>query len=90
VLPGGEDLGVEDHGTGAPLSVSKADAALELLEDLLACELLLANDVLGLAPDRPALGSGTAAARRVVEHAIAAADPRPDAVHRALRRLFPG
>jgi len=46
--------------------------------------------VLGLAPDRPALGSGTAAARRVVEHAIAAADPRPDAVHRALRRLFPG
>ncbi len=85
-----QDLGVEDHGTGAPLSVSKADAALELLEDLLACELLLANDVLGLAPDRPALGSGTAAARRVVEHAIAAADPRPDAVHRALRRLFPG
>ena len=36
------DLGVEDHGTGAPLSVRKADAALGLLEDLLAVELLLA------------------------------------------------
>jgi histidine ammonia-lyase len=83
------DLGVEDHGTGAPLSVRKADAALGLLEDLLAAELLLAHDVLAAAPVRPVLGSGTGAALRTVEQAIAAAGPYPDAVHRALRERFP-
>jgi histidine ammonia-lyase len=35
------DLGVEDHQTAAPLSVRKTDAALGLLEDLLAIELML-------------------------------------------------
>ena len=84
------DLGVEDHGSSAPLSVRKADAALGLLEDLLAAELLLARDVLAAAPARPALGAGTGAALRTVEEAIAAADPYPDAVHRALRYRFPG
>jgi len=83
------DLGVEDHGTSAPLSVRKADAALGLLEDLLAVELLLARDVLAAAPAAPALGAGTGAALRMVEQAVAAADPRPDAVHRALRDHFP-
>jgi histidine ammonia-lyase len=83
------DLGVEDHGTGAPLSVRKTDTALGLLEDLLAIELLLAHDVLATAPARPVLGAGTAEALRTVEQAIAAADPYPDAVHRALRDRFP-
>jgi histidine ammonia-lyase len=84
------DLGIEDHGTSAPLSVRKTDAALGLLEDLLAIELLLARDVLATAPGRPVtLGAGTAAALRTVEQAIAAADPFPDAVHRALRDRFP-
>ena len=69
------DLGVEDHATSAPLSVRKTDAALGLLEDLLAIELLLARDVLATAPGPPALGAGTAAALRMVEQAIAAADP---------------
>ena len=84
------DLGVEDHGTGAPLSVRKTDTALGLLEDLLAIELLLAHDLLAMAPTRPVLGAGTGAALRTVEQAIATADPAPDAVHRALRDLFPG
>ncbi len=83
------DLGVEDHGTGAPLSVHKTDAALGLLEDLLAIELVLARDLLAAAPARPVLGAGTGAALRTVEQAIAAADPYPDAVHRALRDRFP-
>src|SRR6266705_274458 len=47
------DLGVEDHGTGAPLSVRKTDAALSLLEDLLAIELLLARDLLATTPTKP-------------------------------------
>jgi histidine ammonia-lyase len=83
------DLGVEDHHTGAPLSVRKTDAALGLLEDILAIELLLARDMITTAPTQPALGSGTAAALRMVEQAITVADPKPDAVHRALRERFP-
>ena len=81
------DLGVEDHGTSAPLSVRKTDTALGLLEDLLAIELVLAHDLLAAA--RPVLGAGTGAALRTVEQAIATADPYPDAVHRALRDRFP-
>ena len=83
------DLDVEDHGTSAPLSVRKTDAALGLLEDLLAIELLLARDVLSTAPEPPMLGAGPAAVLRTVEQAIATADPYPDAVHRALRDRFP-
>jgi histidine ammonia-lyase len=83
------DLGVEDHHTAAPLTVRKTDEALGLLEDLLAIELMLAHDLLSVAPTKPVLGAGTGAALRMVEEAIAAADPQPDAVHRALRGRFP-
>ena len=84
------DVGVEDHGTSAPLSVRLADRALDALEDILACELLLAHDVLATAPALAKLGAGTAAALRMADAAIAAADPRPEAVHSALRARFPG
>ena len=83
------DLGVEDHHTAAPLSVRKTDAALGLLEDLLAIELMLARDLLTITPTEPVLGTGTDAALRMVEEAITVADPQPDAVHRALRARFP-
>ena len=83
------DLGIEDHHTAAPLSVRKTDTALELLEDLLAIELLLARDLLGLRPEKSVLGAGPDAALRMVEEAITVADPRPDEVHRALRQRFP-
>jgi histidine ammonia-lyase len=83
------DLGVEDHHTAAPLSVRKTDTALGLLEDLLAIELMLAHDLLGMRPTRSALGAGPDAALRMVEEAITAADPHPDAVHRVLREQFP-
>jgi histidine ammonia-lyase len=83
------DLGVEDHATAAPLTVRKTDAALGLLEDLLAIELMLAHDVVTTAPIKPMLGGGTAIAFRMVEEAITAADPLPEAAHRALRERFP-
>jgi histidine ammonia-lyase len=83
------DLGVEDHGTSAPLSVRKTDTVLGLLEDLLAIELILAADLLRLTPTAPVLGAGTAEALRMVEESITLADPQPDAVHRALRERFP-
>ncbi|MGY1689801.1 aromatic amino acid lyase [Geodermatophilus sp. SYSU D01105] len=84
------DNGVEDHATGAPLSARTADTALGLLEDVLAVELLLAADVLATAPEGTALGAGAAAALDLVREVTAAADPYPDAVHRALRERFPG
>jgi histidine ammonia-lyase len=85
------DQGVEDHATGAPLSVGKTAAALDLLSDILAVELLLARDVLATMAARPALGTGTSAALRVVEDATAATPlPRAAAaVHRSLRARFP-
>jgi histidine ammonia-lyase len=83
------DLGVEDHHTAAPLSVRKTDTALGMLEDLLAIELLLARDLLGLKPTKSVLGAGPDAALRMVEEAITVAEPQPDAVHRALRKRFP-
>jgi histidine ammonia-lyase len=84
------DVGVEDHGTGAPLSVSKAEAALEALEDILACELLLARDLLATAAVKPVLGVGTAAALAALDEAVATSDPRPEAVHRAVREWLAG
>ena len=83
------DLGVEDHHTAAPLSVRKTEMALGLLEDLLAIELMLARDLLGLRPTKSVLGAGPDAALRMVDEAIATADPQPDAVHRTLRERFP-
>jgi histidine ammonia-lyase len=84
------DLGVEDHATGAPLSVDKAARALDLLDDLLAIELLMARDVLSVSGPLPLLGAGTSEALRTVDKALGeAAQLRPDAVHHALRLRFP-
>jgi histidine ammonia-lyase len=84
------DLGVEDHATSAPLSVDKTARALDLLDDLLAIELLMARDVLSVSGPLPLLGAGTTDALRTVEKAVAeAARPQPDAVQQALRGRFP-
>lgn len=84
------DIGVEDHATGAPLSVRKAGDALDLLDDILAIEMLLAGDLLRTLPTLPRLGKGTASALDTVTEVIAAADGHaPDDVHRDLRTRFP-
>ncbi len=79
------DMSVEDHGTAAPLSVRNTERALALLEDLLGVERMLAHDLLSMLPSRPALGVGTSAALEEVADAIAASEPYPEDVHRALR-----
>lgn len=79
------DLSIEDHGTSAPLTVRRTDEALGLLAELLAVELVLAHDLLAAAPSRPVLGSGTGAAFDLVEQAVAASDPFPESVHRAVQ-----
>jgi histidine ammonia-lyase len=83
------DQGVEDHSTAAPLSVRKADEALDLLADILTIELLLAADVLDLQPQLPVLGDGTAALHESARGAVAAlADRSTDAVHNAVRAIL--
>jgi histidine ammonia-lyase len=83
------DQGVEDHSTAAPLSVRKADEALDLLADILTIELLLAVDVLDLQPQLPVLGEGTAALYEPVRDAVARlADRSTDAVHSAVRAVL--
>ncbi|TFV90455.1 aromatic amino acid ammonia-lyase [Blastococcus sp. CT_GayMR16] len=80
------DQGVEDHSTAAPLSVRKADEALDLLADILTIELLLAADILDLRPELPTLGAGTAVLYGSARGAIAAlSDRSTDAVHAAVR-----
>jgi histidine ammonia-lyase len=84
------EQGVEDHSSAAPLSVRKADEALDLLADVLAVELLLAADVLDLRPERPVLGRGTGHAHRAVRTAVAALQDRsPAAAHAAARAVLP-
>jgi histidine ammonia-lyase len=86
-----ESGGIEDHATSAPLSVQKTERALDLLQDVLAIELLLARDVLSVVEPRPTLGAGTAAALLTVEEAVAATDDdgSPAAVHRDVRSRMP-
>lgn len=80
------DEGVEDHSTAAPLSVRKADEALDLLSDILTVELLFAADILDLRPELPALGAGTTTLYRSARGAMAGlSDRSTDAVHRAVR-----
>jgi histidine ammonia-lyase len=83
------DLGVQDHGPAAPLTTRKTDVELGMLEDLLAIELMLAHDLLSVSPTQHVLGAGIDGALRMVQEAITAADPQPDAVHRAMRERFP-
>ncbi len=80
------DIGVEDHATNAPLAVRATAHALELLEELLSIEVLLAGDVLGTMQPPPVLGLGTGAVFAGSRAAIEAleGDRSPAAIQRAV------
>jgi histidine ammonia-lyase len=83
------DQGVEDHSTAAPLSVLKADEALDRLLDILTIETLMAADILDLRPELPALGAGTSALYGSARGAIAGlSDRSTDVVHAAVRDVL--
>ena len=84
------DIGTEDHATSAPLSVRKTESALELLEDLLVVELLMARDVLATTPTSRTLGTATGEALRTAEEVVASPtlNRSPSEVHRALRSRY--
>jgi histidine ammonia-lyase len=53
------DIGIEDHATNAPLSVRATSHALDLLEEILSIEVLLAGDVVATMQPAPVLGTVT-------------------------------
>ncbi|CAN5741088.1 histidine ammonia-lyase [soil metagenome] len=74
------DMGIEDHATGAPLSVRKTGKALDLVEEILSIEVLMANDVLDTERPARSLGTGTAGMSQRAREAIGAlADDRSGA-----------
>jgi histidine ammonia-lyase len=81
------DIGVEDHASSAPLSVSKTDAAVGFLEDILAIEVLLARDLLRGRPEISQFGQGTSAILDDLETVLAGLGPGAQStdVHAAVR-----
>ena len=81
------DIGVEDHSTSAPLSVSKTDAAVDILEDILIIEILLARDLLSARKEASQLGRGTRALLGNVDALLAdlGSGATPAKVHAVLR-----
>lgn len=80
------DFGVEDHATGAPLSVLRTERALDKLDDIVAVELLMSRDL--LLAGEVAVGVGTRAvleflgrAAGQIPHTASAAD-----LHAAVKR----
>ena len=65
------DIGVEDHATAAPLTIRLTGEALDLLEQVLSIEVLMANDVMSTAraPASP-LGTGTGALSATARAAV--------------------
>jgi histidine ammonia-lyase len=64
------DLGIEDHTTGAPLSVKRTEVALDRLDDVLAIELLMGRDLLVSEREAHALGTGSSATLECVNGAL--------------------
>lgn len=65
------DLSIEDHATGAPLSVLRTEASLEQLENVLAVELVMARDVLTVRGRQGRLGVGAHAVLGALDTALA-------------------
>jgi histidine ammonia-lyase len=84
------DIGVEDHGSGAPLSVSKTEMAIAILQDVLIIELLMARDLLHGREETAQMGHGTSGLMDDVEKVFADLDPgaHADEVHAALRQTL--
>jgi histidine ammonia-lyase len=80
------DIGVEDHATGAPLTVQKTDRSLDLLEFIVAAELMMARDLLRGARAGRRIGMGAEGALNAIEDAYGELPPSSSAAdaHRAV------
>jgi histidine ammonia-lyase len=85
------DLGVEDHSTNAPLAVRRTDEALDIVEDLLAVELLTATALLAWrAGSEARMGPRTRSVFDLVAATLATMPSQTgnDTVHRTVRELL--
>jgi histidine ammonia-lyase len=80
------DLAVEDHATGAPLSVARTEVALEHLESILATELLMARDVLSTEGGSARVGAGAQRTMEALDRVVedAGSDESAGRIHRAV------
>lgn len=85
------DVGVEDHGTSAPLTVARTEQAVDRLEAILVVELLLARTLLSTFEEPVRLGAGTSTALGILDEVLDALpqDARPMELHAELRRHLP-
>jgi histidine ammonia-lyase len=81
------DLAVEDHATNAPYAVRRTDEALDLLEDVLAAEVLVAHGAQRRQRPPHVLGQGVVAAKEAVEACLTAVGrgAPSDLLHAAVR-----
>lgn len=90
------DLAIEDHATGAPISVWRTANALDRMEEVLAVELLLARDLLMLRDRQGRVGVGAPAIVATINDGLKEFDGATDsrefhsAVLKAMReRMLP-
>jgi histidine ammonia-lyase len=67
---GALDLEVEDHATGAPMSIARTDMALDRLQDVFAVELLMARDLLTVRGGETRTGAGATAVMASLNHEL--------------------
>jgi histidine ammonia-lyase len=81
------DLAIEDHATNAPFAVRRTDESLDLLEDVLAAELLVAHGTLRRQHPPPGLGRGVRAAQDAIDGCVTGVGLRvpSDLLHAAVR-----
>ena len=86
------DLGVEDHATNAPFAVLRTDQALDLLDEIIAVELLTARQVIVRTRAANDLGAGVRAALEEIASTIEGLGERPpaDILHAAVRGALGG
>src|SRR5438105_1627048 len=84
------DLEIEDHATGAPLSIQRTADALDALEDVLAVEFLLARDILKAQDGSARLGEGASVTLRLIDAELQGLQPETEsrAFHGAVLRIM--
>jgi len=84
------DLEIEDHATGAPLSIQRTSDALDRMEDVLAVEFLLARDILKSRDVPTQLGEGASATLRLIDTELQqlGTETESRAFHAAVLRLM--
>jgi histidine ammonia-lyase len=80
------DMGIEDHATGAPISVRRTDLALERLEAILAVEILMARDLLMSEQGTARVGVGSTALLESIDSVLGSVGEAasPGQVHAAV------